>query len=69
MEIDFEKKLLELEKINEQLNSGSISLEQGIVLFEKSLVLTRECVDYLNKAKGRITQIKTELDRLTDDDE
>jgi len=64
--MDFEKKLSELEKINEKLNSG-ISVEEGIALFEKSLSLTRECVEYLNNAKGKIAQIKVELDRLIDE--
>jgi len=64
--MDFEKKLLELEKINEKLGGG-ISVEEGIALFEKSLGLTRECVEYLNKAKGKIAQIKLELDQLMDE--
>ncbi|MCL2555807.1 MAG: exodeoxyribonuclease VII small subunit [Firmicutes bacterium] len=64
--MDFEKKLQELEQINQKLSSG-ISIEQGISLFERSLSLTKECIDYLNKAKAKISQIKQEVDYLLED--
>jgi len=64
--MDFENKLQELEKINQKLSSG-ISIDEGISLFERSLTLTKECIDYLNKAKTKIAQIKQEVDVLLDE--
>jgi len=64
--MEFEKKLQELETINQKLSSG-LSVEEGILLFERSLALTKECIDYLNKAKTKISQIKQEVDFLLED--
>jgi len=64
--MEFEKKLQELEQINQKLSSG-ISIEEGISLFERSLILTRECIEYLNKAKAKISQIKQEVDFLLEE--
>ena len=63
--MDFEKKLLHLEEINKKL-SQEISIEEGIALFEKSVAITKECVEYLNAAKLKIEQIKNEAQELID---
>ena len=50
----FESSLAELEKIVEQLESGALSLEESLKLFENGVKLSRECRDRLNEAERRI---------------
>ena len=60
---DFEKKLSELNKIVEKLESD-VSLEEGVKLFESGLALTKECIDELNKTQDKISSLKKQLDDL-----
>ena len=50
----FESSLTELEKIVEQLESGDLSLEESLKLFENGVRLSRECRERLNDAERRI---------------
>ncbi len=55
--IDFEKSLLELEKIISKLESNECSLEESINLFEKGIKYTNECRIALEKAEKKITTL------------
>jgi len=50
----FESSLAELEKIVEQLESGDLSLEESLKLFESGVRLSRECRERLSEAERRI---------------
>jgi len=50
----FESSLAELEKIVEHLESGDLSLEESLKLFENGVRLSRECRERLNDAERRI---------------
>lgn len=52
---NFEKNLAELEGVVKALEASDISLDDMIALFEKGVVLTRECTDALNAAEQKIT--------------
>ena len=65
-DMDFEKKLTELETVVKKLEDKSVNLEDGIALFSKGLQLTRECISSLNESKARISVIKEEMDKLTE---
>lgn len=62
-----EEKIKELEKISAMLNSENTSLADGVSLYRKSLELTKECLDELAVYRGQITQIKREMDKLTEE--
>lgn len=64
--MEFEKKLAELEALADKLESGSVGLEEGIGLYEKSLQLTGECLRDLNEFKGKVQVIRKEMDELTE---
>ena len=57
-------KIEKLEEIVNKLDEPNVSLEQGIALFEEGVKLTKECIAYLFEEKGKITQIKKELDDI-----
>ncbi len=54
---DFEKSIKELEKIAESLENEQISLEDSIKLFEKGVMLSKQCTEYLENAKQKITTL------------
>lgn len=57
-EINFEKSLKRLEEIVKTVESGSITLDENLKLYEEGVLLAKNCLDTLEKAKGKITQIK-----------
>ncbi len=62
-EINFEKSLDELEKIVARLESGDISLDDSIKLFERGMELTNECRKTIENARQKIitlTEAETE---------
>ena len=56
---NFEESIKELEKIAVSLETDQISLDESIKLFEKGVVLSRECSKYLENAKQRIISLTT----------
>lgn len=60
--MNLDEKLNKLKNITEKLESGSVGIEEGIKLFEEGTVIAKECYTALNEAKGKITQIKKQMD-------
>ncbi len=58
---DFEKRLKELEKLVNQLETGEMSLEESLKAYEQGIELTRQCQSALDEAQRRI-QIVIEND-------
>ncbi len=56
--MNFEDSIKELEKISEKLESGEVSLEESIELYEKGIALSKYCSDLLLKAKQKIITIE-----------
>ncbi len=62
---DFERKIGELQKIVERLESDTgVSLEESVKLFEDGLTLTKECVDRLDSMQSRIDDLDKQLDAV-----
>ena len=53
----FEEKLVELEKIVNNLESGEVPLDDAIEEFKKAMVLVKECDEKLNSAQEAIAKI------------
>ena len=56
-EMTFEAAFAELEGIVQQLESGELSLEDTISLFERGQSLARQCQGRLDQAELRVTQL------------
>lgn len=54
---DFEKSIKELEKIANSLENEQISLDESIALFEKGVMLSKDCSEYLESAKQKIVAL------------
>lgn len=52
--MDFEKKLSRLEEIVGKMESGDLSLEESLKLFEEGVKHSRECHEQLTKAEEKV---------------
>jgi exodeoxyribonuclease VII small subunit len=57
MEMSFEDKLQELEKIVEKLENGELSLDESLGLFEKGIKLVRECDTNLKCVQQKVKKL------------
>ncbi len=60
----FEEGAKRLEEIIKELDDEKVSLERSIALFEEGVKVSKECMEILNGAKGKITVIKEEFDKI-----
>lgn len=58
----YETALKRLEEIAEQLDSGKLSLDESLKLFEEGTKLTTFCNSCLEKAKLKITKLSEKED-------
>ena len=52
--MDFEKKLKSLEDIVEKMESGDLSLDKSLELFEQGVKLSKDCHGQLNEAEKKV---------------
>lgn len=56
-EFNLEKNLKRIEEIAKLLEVGNINLDESLKLYEEGIKLSKLCMDELEKAKGKITEI------------
>ncbi len=56
-ELKFEEALVKLEEVVRQLESGELTLEESLKLFESGVALARICSQKLDEAEGKIQQL------------
>ncbi len=71
---DFEKSLLELEKIVDRMEQGEQSLDDTMKDFERGMQLSQQCQKSLDEAQQKVEKLVKkhggyELESLDDDDE
>ena len=64
MEMNFEEALLELEGIVEKLETGQLSLDESLQLFEKGIKLVKECDKKLKRADLKVGKLIEENGEL-----
>jgi exodeoxyribonuclease VII small subunit len=62
----FEESLKRLEEISRRLDDPALTLDESVTLLEESIALSNACMRSLSEKKGRITELKKELDTLTE---
>ena len=55
--LNFEESLQDIETIVKRLETGQISLEDSLLLFEKGVKLTRTCQEALHKAEQKVQML------------
>lgn len=53
----FEASLEKLESLVEQMESGELSLDESLKLFEEGIKLTRQCQQALSSAEQKVNQL------------
>ncbi len=66
--IDYEAAVSELETLVERLEEGDISLEESLKLYERGVLLTRDCQQALQGAEQKVQMLLKQAgeDKLTD---
>ena len=67
-ELSFEESLKELENIVDQLESGDIDLEKSVKLYEKGMLLKKNCEDKLKNVEMQIKKIKLVNNKIKKED-
>ncbi len=62
---NFEQDLLRLEEISRILEEDNVELEEAITLFEEGVKLSKSCLIRLKEAELKITELKSELGKIT----
>lgn len=62
---NFEQDLSRLEEISRSLEEDNVELEKAISLFEEGVNLSKSCLKTLKEAELKITELKSELGKLT----
>lgn len=62
--LDFEKALAELETIVKKLEAGNLSLDQSLELFQRGVLLARQCKKRLDDAELKVSQLVKEQEDL-----
>ena len=57
----FEKSVEQLDAIVERMESGELSLDESLKLFEKGVKLTRECQQTLADAEAKIEKLMKQV--------
>ncbi len=60
--MNFEKALLELEKITKELESGELSLSDSLAKFEDAVGLIKVCNQHLLSAEQKVQILSEDLD-------
>ncbi len=56
--MDFEKAMGRLTEISARMNSSELPLEESMKLYAEAVQLTKECREYIEKAKLRVEQLE-----------
>ena len=65
--MEFEDKIKELQIITEKFEDSSLSLDEGLKLYEKGMTLAKECFTTLNEVKGKVNVIKKDLEKYKEE--
>lgn len=62
--MNFESNFKQFEEIVKKLENPSLTLNEGVELFEKGVALLKDCYSALGEAKGKITVLTKDLDKI-----
>ena len=62
--IDFEKSLIELENLVQQMEQGDLTLENSLQYFEHGIKLVRTCQEALQRAEQKVEKLLEKNGRI-----
>ena len=66
-DMNFEEGNKRLQEIAKKLESGNLSIEESVKLFEEGVEIAKECNEILANAKGKITILKKDIQDIDDE--
>jgi len=66
---NIEKDLIRLEEISRVLEEDNVELEKAMSLFEEGVKLSKSCLKTLKEAELKITELKSELGKIAQDED
>ncbi len=66
--MSIDTKLAKLQEIVKKLDSGNVSFEESLRLFEEGSLTAKELYEELSKAKGKISVLKQDVDKFKEED-
>lgn len=63
--LDYEAAVKELETLVDRLEQGDISLEESLALYERGVLLTRDCQESLQAAEQKVQMLLQQSDQST----
>ena len=65
--MEFEKKIQELQDITKSLEDPNIKIDKGVELYEKGVEIAKDCYAMLNTVKGKVNIIKKDLETFREE--
>lgn len=65
--VNFEDANKKLQEIVRKLENGNVSLDEATKLYEEGVTLAKDCYKQLENAKGKIVNLKEELEKYTEE--
>ena len=62
-----DEKLKKLQEIAEKLDNNEVTFEESLKLFVEGSELVKSLYEEINKAKGKITVLKQEIDKFKEE--
>ena len=64
----FEEKIKRIDEICASMETGKLSLDESMKLYEEGMKLSKDCLDTIEKSKGKIVEIKKTMDGILEED-
>lgn len=65
--VNFEDANKKLQEIVGKLENGNVSLDEATKLYEEGVTLAKDCYKQLENAKGKIVNLKEELEKYIEE--
>lgn len=65
----FEEKLKRVDEICALMDGGKLTLDESIKLYEEGMILAKECLDVIEKTKGKVVEIKKKVDGTIEEED
>jgi exodeoxyribonuclease VII small subunit len=63
--LDYEAAVADLETLVDRLEQGDVSLEESLKLYEKGVLLSRDCQQQLTEAEQKVQMLLEQSDQST----
>jgi len=62
--MNFEESLKALQAVIAKLEDRNTTLDSGVAEFEKGILITRDCLEAINKSMGKVALLQKDMDKL-----